>query len=176
MGSYKVQIAAAIVAFQIRRHERPTQEPSCNTDTWGTRHSKIVVSCLSSIRSTSVILLACLQPPSPSGPPAVDHYGLDALGNVRWLYSNNGAEDIIDYYPFGGERLSYSTSAGNNTRLFTSKERDSESGKDNFAACYYSSNLGRFTSPDDTAADDHEENPQGLNPIHLRPEQSNKRR
>ncbi len=40
----------------------------------------------------------------------VDHYGLDALGNVRWLYSNLGAWDIIDYYPFGGERLSSSTS------------------------------------------------------------------
>jgi RHS repeat-associated protein len=31
---------------------------------------------------------------------------------------------------------------------FTGKERDSESGLDNFGACYYSSTLGRFTIPD----------------------------
>jgi RHS repeat-associated protein len=78
----------------------------------------------------------------------VDHYGLDALGNVRWLYSNRGAWDIIDYYPFGGERLSSSTSAGSNTRLFTGKERDPESGLDNFGARYDSSSMGRFMSPD----------------------------
>jgi RHS repeat-associated protein len=76
----------------------------------------------------------------------VDHYGLDALGNVRWLYSNNGAWDTIDYYPFGGERIIQS--ASNNTRLFTSQERDSESGNDNFGARYYSSSMGRFISPD----------------------------
>src|SRR6266849_3141938 len=58
---HKMQVAAAIIAFQIPRHERPTQEPTCNPDTWGTQHPKIVVSYLSSIRSTSVILLACLQ-------------------------------------------------------------------------------------------------------------------
>jgi RHS repeat-associated protein len=78
----------------------------------------------------------------------VDHYGLDALGNVRWLYSNSGAWDIIDYYPFGGERLVYSTSAGNNNLKFTGKERDPESGLDNFGARYYSSTLGRFMSAD----------------------------
>jgi RHS repeat-associated protein len=92
----------------------------------------------------------------------VDHYGLDALGNVRWLYSNLGAWDIIDYYPFGGERLIYSTSAGNNTRLFTGKERDSESGLDNFGARYDSSSLGRFMSPDSPSYSNHK-NPQSWN-------------
>jgi RHS repeat-associated protein len=93
----------------------------------------------------------------------VDHYGLDALGNVRWLYSYNGAWDVSDYYPFGGERLIYSTSAGNNTRLFTSKERDSESGNDNFGARYYSSPLGRFTSPDPENAGASPASPQSWN-------------
>ena len=76
----------------------------------------------------------------------VDHYGLDALGNVRWLYSYNGAWDISDYYPFGGERIWQSNST--NTRKFTGKERDSESGLDNFGARYDASSLGRFMSPD----------------------------
>jgi RHS repeat-associated protein len=35
--------------------------------------------------------------------------------------------------------------------MFTGKERDSESGLDNFGARYNSSNLGRFMSPDSTA-------------------------
>src|SRR5713226_7830794 len=35
---HKVQIAAAVIAFQILGHERPPQEPTCNPDTWGTQH------------------------------------------------------------------------------------------------------------------------------------------
>jgi len=33
---------------------------------------------------------------------------------------------------------------------FIGKERDTESGNDYFGARYYSSNMGRFTSPDPT--------------------------
>ncbi len=76
----------------------------------------------------------------------VDHYGLDALGNVRYVYGNNGTWDISDYYPFGGERAV--SSSTNNRYKFTGKERDSESGLDNFGARYDSSSLGRFMSPD----------------------------
>src|ERR1700687_275295 len=32
----KMQIAAAVITFQILGHERP-QEPTCNPDTWGTQ-------------------------------------------------------------------------------------------------------------------------------------------
>ena len=39
------------------------------------------------------------------------------------------------------------------TYKFTGKERDSESGLDNFGARYNSSNLGRFMSPDKPFAD-----------------------
>jgi hypothetical protein len=34
---HKMQVATAIVAFQILRHQRPTQEPTCNPDTRGTQ-------------------------------------------------------------------------------------------------------------------------------------------
>jgi RHS repeat-associated protein len=77
----------------------------------------------------------------------VDHYGVDALGNVRFLYGYNGEMDMSDYYPFGGERVVLSQN-NNNTRKFTAKERDSESGLDNFGARYNSSSMGRFMSPD----------------------------
>jgi RHS repeat-associated protein len=76
----------------------------------------------------------------------VDHYGLDALGNTRFVYGHNGTLDVSDFYPFGGERVISST-AGNNYK-FTGKERDSESGLDNFTARYFSASMGRFMSPD----------------------------
>jgi RHS repeat-associated protein len=51
-----------------------------------------------------------------------------------------------DLYPFGGERW-YTDSCDSHFK-FTGKERDSESGLDNFGARYNSSSLGRFMSPD----------------------------
>ena len=47
------------------------------------------------------------------------------------------------------------------TCAFTGKERDSESGLDNFGARYDSSSLGRFMSPDPFGG--HQEDPQTLN-------------
>src|SRR5437773_6572363 len=44
---------------------------------------------------------------------------------------------------------------------FTGKERDSESGLDNFGARYFGSSMGRFMSPDPLAG--HTEDPQTLN-------------
>lgn len=46
---------------------------------------------------------------------------------------------------------------------FTGKERDTESGNDYFGARYYSSNMGRFMSPDKPFADQHASNPQSWN-------------
>jgi RHS repeat-associated protein len=54
--------------------------------------------------------------------------------------------DDSDYYPFGGERVVASGSG--NAYKFTGKERDAESGLDNFGLRYNSSSLGRFMSPD----------------------------
>ncbi len=76
----------------------------------------------------------------------VDHYGLDALGSTRFVYGYNGTTDFSDYYPFGAERA-YQSNTSNRFK-FTGKERDAESGLDNFGARYDSSSLGRFMSPD----------------------------
>jgi RHS repeat-associated protein len=46
---------------------------------------------------------------------------------------------------------------------FTGKERDTESGNDDFGARYYSSAMGRFLSPDPLMASAHPENPQTWN-------------
>jgi RHS repeat-associated protein len=81
-------------------------------------------------------------------PSAVVHYYFsDHLGSANVVTSSAGAiQDESDYYPFGGERAI--TNSDPNNFKFTGKERDSESGLDNFGARFNSSNLGRFMSPD----------------------------
>ncbi|MGH9684129.1 MAG: RHS repeat-associated core domain-containing protein [Candidatus Acidiferrales bacterium] len=65
--------------------------------------------------------------------------------------------DSLDYMPFG-EQTSGDTGT---THKFTGKERDSESNLDNFEARYYSSQMGRFMSPDSIGG--RTSNPQTLN-------------
>lgn len=72
----------------------------------------------------------------------------DWLGTERARVTNSGTLcQTITSQPFGdNEQISgncYPSSA-----FFTGKERDAESGLDNFGARYMSSNIGRFMSPD----------------------------
>jgi len=68
----------------------------------------------------------------------VVYYFADHLGTSRVVANSSGALlDDSDFYPFGGERPVLSSSG--NTYKFTGKERDSESGLDDFDARYYSS-------------------------------------
>jgi RHS repeat-associated protein len=55
-----------------------------------------------------------------------------------------------DLYPYGGER--WYTDTCDSHFKFTGKERDPESGLDNFGARYNGSNVGRFMSPDWSAS------------------------
>jgi RHS repeat-associated protein len=64
-----------------------------------------------------------------------------------------------DYFPYGG---SVCTPSSINNYLFTGKERDSESGLDDFGARYYASQYGRFMTPD-RPVDQHTVNPQSMN-------------
>ena len=77
----------------------------------------------------------------------VVYYFADHLGTSRVVANAAGTiSDDSDFYPFGGERVVLSGSG--NTYKFTGKERDSESGLDNFGARYNSSSIGRFMSVD----------------------------
>ena len=77
----------------------------------------------------------------------VNYYFADHLGTARIVANSSGTVlDASDFYPFGAERPILSSSG--NTYKFTGKERDSESGLDNFGARYYGSSLGRFMSAD----------------------------
>jgi RHS repeat-associated protein len=79
---------------------------------------------------------------------SIDYYFSDHLGTTRVVTDSSGnILDDSDFYPFGGERPIVGPSSGN-TYKFTGKERDSESGLDNFGARHYASSMGRFMTPD----------------------------
>ena len=63
----------------------------------------------------------------------------DQLGNV---------EDTCTSQPFGDQMNCSNPGIDASQHHFTGKERDAESGLDNFEARYYGSNMGRFMSPD----------------------------
>jgi RHS repeat-associated protein len=82
----------------------------------------------------------------------VDYYFSDQLGTSRVVANASGAiQDDSDFYPYGGERPITGPSTGNHYK-FSGKERDAESMLDNYGARYFSSQYGRFMSPDWSAS------------------------
>ena len=72
----------------------------------------------------------------------------DALGSSRVITDSSGTVCFdADYFPFGAEIAEYTSTCYSNYK-FAGKERDPESGLDNSAARYYSSQLARFMIPD----------------------------
>jgi RHS repeat-associated protein len=102
--------------------------------------------------------------PGPSGATFFTH--VDWLGTERTRTNMTGtACETIRSLPFGdGQTISDSCgdSAGDVSAMhFIGKERDSESGLDNFGARFDSSSIGRFMSPDPMGG--HQEDPQTMN-------------
>jgi RHS repeat-associated protein len=98
--------------------------------------------------------LAAEYSPNPAQ-SGTSYLTLDHLGSLR-LETNASGQQIkcSDYLPFGeeipagyGSRSSCFGDTDNRIR-FTGKERDAETGLDNFGARYFSAFQGRFTSPD----------------------------
>ncbi|MGB8659393.1 MAG: RHS repeat-associated core domain-containing protein, partial [Candidatus Acidiferrum sp.] len=87
-------------------------------------------------------------------------YMTDALGSVRYL-GGSATGYRFDYFPFGAPILDSDT--GDDRYQFTGKERDAESGLDNFGARFNSSSFGRFMSPDPTFESALRVNPQTWN-------------
>lgn len=80
----------------------------------------------------------------------VHFYFSDHLGSHAVVENDSGTscEQDVDYYPYGGVEHDYCTTPVAQNYKFTGKERDAESGLDNFGARYDSSSLGRFQTPD----------------------------
>jgi RHS repeat-associated protein len=75
------------------------------------------------------------------------YYAEDFIGSSRVMTTSNGTVCYeADFYPFGGERTITNTCPQN--YKFQGKERDAETGNDDFGARYYSSSFGRWLSPD----------------------------
>ena len=82
-----------------------------------------------------------------SGMTKPKYYVEDNVGSTALVtdYLGNRLSESL-FFPYGGEQQVLTGDA--NTYKFTCKERDPESGLDDFGARYYASNLGRFMSPD----------------------------
>ena len=85
------------------------------------------------------------------------YYHRDNLSNRLISDSNGNTVAQMGHFPFGESW--YNTN--NDKLVFTTYERDSESGNDYAKSRYYISRLGRFSSPDSLAGDI--TNPQSLN-------------
>ncbi len=82
----------------------------------------------------------------PNG--GLHYYFTDNLGSSDVVTTSTGTiQNQSDYYPYGGERV-YNLVVTNQNYKFTGKERDSESGLDDFGARFNTSSLGRFMTPD----------------------------
>lgn len=91
-----------------------------------------------------------------------DH--VDWLGTERVRTTIIGAVcETITSLPFGDGQTTTGSCADYSPHHFTGKERDSESGLDNFGARYNSSQFGRFMSPDPLLNSGHPNNPQTWN-------------
>lgn len=80
------------------------------------------------------------------------YFHSDNLGSQRLMTDSSGAAVTgtdRTYLPFGWEWNA--TTAGSHYK-FTGKERDTETGNDYFGARYYNSSMGRWLSPDWSAA------------------------
>jgi RHS repeat-associated protein len=78
---------------------------------------------------------------------AIYYYAEDFLGSSRVMTTSTGTVCYdADFYPYGGERVVTNTCPQN--YKFTGKERDAETSNDDFGARYYSSQFGRWISPD----------------------------
>jgi RHS repeat-associated protein len=74
-------------------------------------------------------------------------YAEDFLGSSRVITTNNGTVCYdADFDPYGGEHP-YTNTCSQNYK-FEGKERDTETGNDDFGARYYTSRFGRWLSSD----------------------------
>jgi RHS repeat-associated protein len=96
----------------------------------------------------------------PSG--TAHYYFSDKLGSASVIAGSLGTVQAeYFYYPYGS--MQSSSGSDSNRYKYTGKERDSESGLDNFGKRYHASSLGRFMTPDPLLNSGRPSNPQTWN-------------
>jgi RHS repeat-associated protein len=101
------------------------------------------------MRSLLLVAVFPAMAAAQSTTQVVEYYTTDALGSVRAVTKQvNGQWQVTrhDFMPFGEEVAPQNPPQ--DKRLFTGKERDSETGVDYFEARYLRSGVGRFTTID----------------------------
>ena len=74
-----------------------------------------------------------------------EYYAEDLLGSSRVTTQNNGTVCYdADFYPYCGERAYTNNCPSANVYKSEGKERDTETGNDDFGARYYSNRFGRW--------------------------------
>jgi RHS repeat-associated protein len=93
----------------------------------------------------------------------VYYYFADHLGTAREIVQSGSTAPCYDadFTPYGVEMPNTNTCPQN--YKFTGKERDTESGLDNFTARYDASSMGRFMSSDEPFADQSQNDPRSWN-------------
>ena len=95
-------------------------------------------------RLVAATLVALL--PAGLSAQVVEYYHLDVIGNVRAMTNSAVPPAVVerhDYMPFGEE---WNPQPGTQTKRFTGKERDAETGLDYFGARYHGARIARFTT------------------------------
>jgi RHS repeat-associated protein len=114
------------------------------------------------MRSLLLVALFPAMAAAQSTTQVVVYYTTDAIGSVRAVTKQvNGEWTVVarhDFMPFGEEVAA--PPPPSDRRLFTSKERDNETGLDYFEARYLRASAGRFTTVDPFGG--HLEDPQSL--------------
>jgi RHS repeat-associated protein len=96
---------------------------------------------------------------TPTTNPIVHYYFSDQVDFASLITDPSGnVQEKYYYYPYGA--MQSSSGSDPNHYKFTGKERDAESGLDNFGKCYFGSSLGRFMTPDPPLMDQHIADPQ----------------
>ena len=81
--------------------------------------------------------------------PVVYYDHTDHLGGSSVLTNASAvAEQVLDYYPFGGIRLNEKASSFDEQRKFTGQEYDKDTNLHYYVQRYYNQDVGRFTSQD----------------------------
>jgi RHS repeat-associated protein len=107
--------------------------------------------------------LLASRPQAPGTDVLTRYHHADFLGTPRVITDQSGGVvSRHDYYPFGGE-IPVANQSDGESRKFTGKERDTETGLDYFGARYYSPAAGHFTSIDPSRLGVDPTNPQSWN-------------
>jgi RHS repeat-associated protein len=97
-----------------------------------------------------------------NGATYFDHADWLGTERARTPVAGGAPCETITSLPFGDGEVDTGSCEGTRTRHFTGKERDSESGLDNFGARYNASTMGRFMTPDSVSYSNRK-NPQSWN-------------